>query len=55
MTSLVQILQHLLAFYTVVVVNCVKYPENLKYCVNDLDVWFWPQVHRDIMRLSPKE
>jgi len=55
MTSLLQILQHLLAFYTVVAVNCVKYPENLKYCVNDLDVWLWPQVQRDIMSLSPKE
>ena len=43
---MISVVQYLYAFWSVVVVNCVAYPENLRYCVRDLDVWLLPEAQR---------
>lgn len=52
---LTPIFHYLLAFYSVLVVNCVKHPENWKACSTDWHIWLLPEVQRGIMSLSPEK
>lgn len=52
MSKVLAVFVYIAAFFNVVVINCVKHPDNWKQCTTDLHVWLFPETGKSIKRLN---
>lgn len=52
MTNLFVAASYVAALWSTLIVPCVTNPDNWEYCMNDWDVWLYPEIHRawDLMQ-----
>ena len=48
MSNLLLVCIYLASMFNMLVINTLKYPENLPYIVKDLDVWLYPAI-KDVL------
>ena len=55
-TKLFVIWSYIVALWSNLIAPCAFNPEAWKYCLNDWDVWLYPEIHRawDLMRGKEK-
>ena len=54
-TNLFVTFSYVVAMWSNLVVPCITNPDNWKYCLNDWDVWLYPEIHRAWELMSGEE
>ena len=49
------IVAYAMGMVNMLVVNSIKYPENIPYILNDMDVWLFPELQRAVDLLTEEE
>ena len=48
-------LAYLVSMFNMLVVNSFRYPQNIPYILNDMDVWLFPELQRAVDLLTEEE
>ena len=48
-------LAYLVSMFNMLMVNSFRYPQNIPYILNDMDVWLFPELQRAVDLLTEEE